>query len=178
MSRALLLQLRSELKQVADPNKALGMQAYMKSTMPYHGVPTPLARKVFRKVFASLHFENADSWRDTVLHIWRHALPYGTGDDTPSSPAVRIMRKQPPGIRSGGRRARAAKGTRWTPLRCFRSDRRSPCRATGRRFAERTAQCGIPTGRREHIREVNQWTGNARTSARDRRSRSIRIKPQ
>ena len=32
----LLLQLRTELAGLADPHKAHGMQAYMKSAMPYH----------------------------------------------------------------------------------------------------------------------------------------------
>jgi 3-methyladenine DNA glycosylase AlkD len=49
------------------------MQAYMKSSMPYHGVPTPVADKVFKSVFASLEFPDSDSWQQAVLHIWRNA---------------------------------------------------------------------------------------------------------
>src|SRR6266446_1809989 len=73
MSRTLLLHLRSELKQAADPSKAPQMQKYMKSAMPYHGVPGPVLRQVFKEVFASLSFSDADSWRDTVLYIWHNA---------------------------------------------------------------------------------------------------------
>jgi 3-methyladenine DNA glycosylase AlkD len=73
MSRTLLLHLRSELKQAADSSKAPEMQKYMKSAMPYHGVPGPVLRQVFKEVFASLSFSDADSWRDTVLYIWHNA---------------------------------------------------------------------------------------------------------
>jgi 3-methyladenine DNA glycosylase AlkD len=49
------------------------MQAYMKSTMPYHGVPAPITRVIFRRVFTNLDFADADSWEATVLDIWRNA---------------------------------------------------------------------------------------------------------
>ena len=73
MSRALLLQLRSELKKNGDAAKAPQMQRYMKSVMPYHGVPTPVARRIYREVFSSVVFKNADEWQSAVRHIWRHA---------------------------------------------------------------------------------------------------------
>ena len=47
----LLARLRQELAAAGDPQKAIGQQAYMKSAMPYHGVPTPVARKIFAAVF-------------------------------------------------------------------------------------------------------------------------------
>ena len=73
MRKTLLNQLRSELRKVADPIKATQMQAYMKSAMPYHGVPAPVARPIFRNVFADLRFEDADSWTRSVLQLWRQA---------------------------------------------------------------------------------------------------------
>jgi 3-methyladenine DNA glycosylase AlkD len=73
VTRDLLLQLRSELKRIADPSKALLMQRYMKSSMPYLGVSAPDARRVFRRVFTEVNFENAVSWRNAVLHVWRNA---------------------------------------------------------------------------------------------------------
>jgi len=73
MSRELLLQLRSRLNRVADPEKAPQMQKYMKSDMPYLGVPAPLARKVFKETFHNLEFEDAEAWKNTILGIWRHA---------------------------------------------------------------------------------------------------------
>jgi 3-methyladenine DNA glycosylase AlkD len=43
-SPILLPKLRKAFRQVGDPVKAPVMQAYMKSAMPYHGVPTPFLR--------------------------------------------------------------------------------------------------------------------------------------
>ena len=73
MSQSLLLQLRSELKKAADSGRAPDMQRYMKSAMPYHGVPAPAARQVFRRVFASIEFKCAADWQNSVRHIWRNA---------------------------------------------------------------------------------------------------------
>jgi 3-methyladenine DNA glycosylase AlkD len=49
------------------------MQAYMKSDMPYHGVPTPLLRQLCRSTFAPLQFTSAAQWQDLVLDLWRRA---------------------------------------------------------------------------------------------------------
>lgn len=49
------------------------MQAYMKSAMPYHGVPVPLLRQVYRSTFASLQFASARDWQQRVLDLWRRA---------------------------------------------------------------------------------------------------------
>ena len=49
------------------------MQAYMKSTMPYHGVQMPQLRVITRAVFAGVTFDSCDEWRDEVLAIWRSA---------------------------------------------------------------------------------------------------------
>ena len=73
MSQALLLKLRSELKQAADPKRAPDMQRYMKSAMPYYGVTGPLQKRVFQKVFAGLQFKDAAAWRNSVLHVFRNA---------------------------------------------------------------------------------------------------------
>src|SRR5262249_55597280 len=58
MSRFILLQIRSRLKAVADAKKGPQMQSYMKSKMPYIGVPAPILRKELREIFA-LKFKNA-----------------------------------------------------------------------------------------------------------------------
>jgi len=73
MSRRLLAQLRSELQRVADPARAPGMQRYMKSPMPYYGVPAPQLRKICRECYADLSFDSAEAWRQCVLHIFRNA---------------------------------------------------------------------------------------------------------
>lgn len=49
------------------------MQAYMKSTMPYLGVSSPIMRKVTKEVFAAHPLDGADRWRDTVRQLWRTA---------------------------------------------------------------------------------------------------------
>jgi len=69
----LLLALRRGLRRVAQSEKAKPMQAYMKSNMPYLGVPTPEANRVFNSVFAPLEFADSKSWRRAILSLWRHA---------------------------------------------------------------------------------------------------------
>ena len=49
------------------------MQAYMKSAMPYHGVPAPLLRQVCREIFSDVGFDSASDWRAQVLSLWRNA---------------------------------------------------------------------------------------------------------
>ena len=73
MSRALLLKLRSEFKRVADPDRAPAMRQYMKSSMPYHGVPATLLRQVCRQIFAAIEFDDGQAWQESVLHIFRNA---------------------------------------------------------------------------------------------------------
>ena len=66
----LLARLRQELAAAGDPQKAIGQQAYMKSAMPYHGVPTPVARKIFAAVFKDVAFADAAAWEREVRAIW------------------------------------------------------------------------------------------------------------
>lgn len=49
------------------------MQAYMKSVMPFHGVPTPLLRHVCKAMFADVRFSSASNWQTQVLDLWRQA---------------------------------------------------------------------------------------------------------
>jgi 3-methyladenine DNA glycosylase AlkD len=69
----LLGKLRRALQQAGDPAKAPVMQAYMKSAMPYHGVPTPLLRQVCKATFAEVQFAGASDWQAQVLDLWRGA---------------------------------------------------------------------------------------------------------
>lgn len=73
MSKHLLLQLRKELAAAGDPEKAVAMQAYMKSAMAYHGVVSPAAKVIFKNCFANLEFESSQDWQEQVLAIWRQA---------------------------------------------------------------------------------------------------------
>lgn len=49
------------------------MQAYMKSAMPYLGVPSPAHSRVCREVFTAHPIEGFEAWHDTVLALWREA---------------------------------------------------------------------------------------------------------
>ena len=69
----LLPKLRRALQQAGDKAKAPMMQAYMKSAMPYHGVPTPLLRQVCKATFADVQFVTASDWQSQVLDLWRGA---------------------------------------------------------------------------------------------------------
>lgn len=71
--RSILLLVRRELRLVANARRAAGAQAYMKSEMPYHGVPAPLLRQICRKIFAGVDLPSRAVWRGHVLDLWRGA---------------------------------------------------------------------------------------------------------
>ena len=72
-SPSLLLTIRETLREVADPARAPGMQAYMKSEMPYLGVSAVPLRRVCRDLFNGLAWDDAEAWQADVLAIWRRA---------------------------------------------------------------------------------------------------------
>ena len=41
--------IRAALKSAADPTQAPAMQAYMKSAMPFLGIPAPVRRQIVRE---------------------------------------------------------------------------------------------------------------------------------
>jgi 3-methyladenine DNA glycosylase AlkD len=65
--------VRRELAARADPAKAAGMQAYMKSELPFLGVQKAGRAEVARAVFPAYPLDGFDVWRDTVLRLWRQA---------------------------------------------------------------------------------------------------------
>lgn len=69
----LLLRLRSALRSVADPARAAGAQAYMKSEMPFLGVGAVPLRKTCRSLFRELSLDSDGAWRAAVLSLWREA---------------------------------------------------------------------------------------------------------
>jgi 3-methyladenine DNA glycosylase AlkD len=73
MKRTLLDTVRRALEAAAEPAKAPQMQAYMKSEMPYHGVPSPALKKLYRAVLPAHPVTSFAGWRDDVLHLWRNA---------------------------------------------------------------------------------------------------------
>jgi 3-methyladenine DNA glycosylase AlkD len=73
VSVELIEALRAGLAAVADPARAPAMQAYMKSTMPYWGVPAPVQKRVFREVLDAHRLPSFEAWRETLLALWRGA---------------------------------------------------------------------------------------------------------
>jgi 3-methyladenine DNA glycosylase AlkD len=49
------------------------MLAYMKSTMPFHGVAAPRLRAICKRAFAEHAVVSAEDWRHDVLALWRGA---------------------------------------------------------------------------------------------------------
>jgi 3-methyladenine DNA glycosylase AlkD len=73
MTQGLLARVRTALRLAADAKKAPQMRSYMKSAMPYHGVPTPLLRRTCRSLFKDLSFASARAWKGEMLSLWRGA---------------------------------------------------------------------------------------------------------
>ena len=71
--RSLVEAVRRRLAEIGDPAKAPAMQAYMKSAMPYRGVPSPAQKRLAREVFAAHPLPDRGTWRDTALALWRDA---------------------------------------------------------------------------------------------------------
>jgi 3-methyladenine DNA glycosylase AlkD len=70
---ALAAAIRSALAEAANPERAPGMQAYMKSDMPYRGISSPEMRVITKRVFAEHPLATCDKWRAAVLELWRGA---------------------------------------------------------------------------------------------------------
>ncbi|WP_104088496.1 DNA alkylation repair protein [Arthrobacter sp. GMC3] len=72
-NRLFLAALRPALEAAAIPEKAAGMAAYMKSTMPYLGAPSPAVRKTVRALAKEHPFADAGQLGATVAHLWNGA---------------------------------------------------------------------------------------------------------
>jgi len=69
----LLLTLRRELRAAGDPARARGAQAYMKTTMAFHGVAAVPMRAICKRVLAGVALPDAATWRREVLAVFRGA---------------------------------------------------------------------------------------------------------
>jgi 3-methyladenine DNA glycosylase AlkD len=65
--------IRTALREAADPARAPQMQAYMKSSMPYLGVPVPVVRQIARVSAARCPMTEIDELRATATELWRSA---------------------------------------------------------------------------------------------------------
>lgn len=67
---AFLQALGPALDTMSVPEKALGMASYMKSTMPFKGVPSPAVRRTVRALAKEHPFTSAQELHATVTHLW------------------------------------------------------------------------------------------------------------
>jgi 3-methyladenine DNA glycosylase AlkD len=65
--------IRRELLAVADPDKAPAMKKYMKSTMPFLGVPVPAVRGIVRHEARRRKFTDTAALAATATELWRSA---------------------------------------------------------------------------------------------------------
>jgi 3-methyladenine DNA glycosylase AlkD len=65
----LVTAIRRVLAEAGDPAKAGPMQAYMKSGMPYRGIPSPRLKALLRPLLVQRPLEE-ETWHDTVLALW------------------------------------------------------------------------------------------------------------
>ena len=70
---ALIAAVRAALDARADPIRATGQQAYMKSVMPYRGLTAPTLRSALRAVFAAHELADRAAWTATVRALWDEA---------------------------------------------------------------------------------------------------------
>lgn len=73
VSRKLISDLRRHLKENADPKRAVKMQAYAKSAMPFHGIQFEPLRGIAKEIFQNYSLTSFKNWQDTVLALWRSA---------------------------------------------------------------------------------------------------------
>ena len=68
--------IRAALLPHADPIRGAGQQAYMKSTLPYLGLTSPLLRRALRPVLgdAAYRIGTRPEWEATVRALWDLSL--------------------------------------------------------------------------------------------------------
>ena len=67
-------EVRRRLALAADPGRAPAMQAYMKSAMPFRGVPAADVRKICRAALEVAPLEDEASWVAAVRELWDAAV--------------------------------------------------------------------------------------------------------
>ncbi len=71
MGASIVADIRRALRAAADPSRAAGQQAYMKSAMPFLGVTVPDARRIARA--AAEHETDAAALRSDARTLWDEA---------------------------------------------------------------------------------------------------------
>lgn len=72
-NRELISAIRSGLRAAADPARAAGAQAYLKSEMPSLGVRVPEVRRIVKDAARQLPPGSLPELQSTVLELWRGA---------------------------------------------------------------------------------------------------------
>jgi 3-methyladenine DNA glycosylase AlkD len=65
--------VRERLRELANPERAGEMRAYMKSAMPFHGVPGSARKPVVKELFAAYPLVDKAAWLATIQTLWREA---------------------------------------------------------------------------------------------------------
>ena len=73
MTDQLIQDIRQALADNANPDKAEGMRAYMKSEMPFRGVQKPARRKLVNAFLRTDPLPEKPDWQDLILELWRSA---------------------------------------------------------------------------------------------------------
>lgn len=72
-SQILIKAVRESLATIGDARKAPEMQRYMKSELPFRGVPAPERTALGKRLFGAHVLTDEAEWRATVLTLWREA---------------------------------------------------------------------------------------------------------
>ncbi len=70
-STSILAYLNDRLCALADPERALKMASYMKTDMPFFGVPSPERKSIFRDAKKTFPISDNDTYRDIVFALWK-----------------------------------------------------------------------------------------------------------
>ena len=71
---AIISFVTQELRDRADPTKAVAMAAYMKTSMPFYGVPNPGREQILRDLKQRFTISNRREYERAVLGLWK--LPH------------------------------------------------------------------------------------------------------
>lgn len=72
-AQELIVAIRAGLAAAGNPERAAQQQAYLKSTMPCHGVPNPTVRMIVRNALAQQPELTREQWVAAIAGLWRGA---------------------------------------------------------------------------------------------------------
>ncbi|MGK5090862.1 DNA alkylation repair protein [Deltaproteobacteria bacterium TL4] len=66
----IVVYLQEALKRAADPEKATGMQAYMKTDQKFYGVQTPTRKEIFKKAKVLFNIQSYEEYEEIIHELW------------------------------------------------------------------------------------------------------------